>query len=89
MTEEVPNIMPGYPVVPPTHPLWEDQQKGWPGRAAHEAWAAALEAQRREVTDSLSHPAFKPGYISNPHATRPDEDRPARAALKQGELNRR
>lgn len=72
----------GYPLIEdPEHPLYAEQQAGWPNMPPWEAMKEAiLLRSARGFTDSRSHPAFDPGYIVNSTATRPDDD----AALAPG-----
>lgn len=71
----------GYPLIDdPEHPLWDEQQAGWPGMPSWVAWSEAVTLAPSRHADSISHPAYDPGYIRNPHATRPDDDSAAESA---------
>lgn len=80
-----------YPVISdPEHPLWSEQEAGWPTMTPEEAMRAAVEhAGRGGHADSSSHPAYDPGYIVNSQATRPAEDAAAPAPKPGKEAKRR
>ena len=77
-------LAPGYPhITDPEHPLWDEQQAGWPNMTPIEAMRAAVEHKPSGGhADSSTHPAFDKRYIQNDHAT-PAQDDPVRGVADQ------
>lgn len=64
----------GYPWIrDPEHPLWDAQQSGWEGWTPEAAMREAVSCARlrgsQGYVNSISHPAYDPGYIRNEQAT--------------------
>lgn len=65
----------GYPWIDnDEHPLYAEQQAGWPNYSAIEAMTEAVRLSKSgAVADSRGHPAFDKGYIVNREASRPGD----------------
>ena len=61
-------------MIDPEHPLWAEQQAGWPRHDERQAWREAVDLARTMRARSADHPAFAEGAITNTLATRPDDE---------------
>jgi len=73
----------GYPLIEdPEHPLWEQQQEGWPDFTPIEAKREAARDSVATRANSNSHPAFQSDYIVNDQAERERQQEEAAAPAK-------